>query len=263
MHMSQIIRLCELLPRHPGESNFEPHTYESSISDTNSHDGAMDGGFLVPEVDALVTNSNTFQCPACQHAPFKRKQEQVRHFARHYPVKITCDGCYTLFSLSSKYIWHRCDQHAGNHQKAYHERWLSLRDDVRKALDQTCERLRRSKGLRETSAERWKRRKIVHAHGELNATVANTPPAVQEHLQSPPNLENSSSTHMLQSSWMPSQLLAGSPSQSSCAAADQQLAQAPDASAIWSLSSSDAPVVWDNWNWSGEGSWTPNYNQPA
>uniref|UniRef100_A0A1Y1L512 C2H2-type domain-containing protein n=1 Tax=Photinus pyralis TaxID=7054 RepID=A0A1Y1L512_PHOPY len=253
LHMSQITELCKSLPHPAPESNEELQQCDSGVDDTEAEYDTMDQQPAGP--------LRTFKCPDCDHAPFSRRQEQVRHFARHYEFEKACDYCSLTFYLASKYIWHRCGHDGADYQKAYKRRWQALRTDVGRALDQASNEVPPGKRRQEMRTEQRKKRKTAHSsHRVISAATKSGSPPPREELRTAIERETFASEATLQlisATSLPQ--TEGSDQSGGHAGIDTSFPQSRQATeySFWLTSSSDAPIIWDNWNWPDGESWVP------
>lgn len=167
-------------------------------------------------------------------------------------------------------MWHRCGQDAAGHQKAYKERWRSLRKEVGRALDQASGIVGPGEGGKEPrSSEQRKKRKTAHS-GDPSIYAAAQNALLTRSEQTVPEVEGeaSLSNAALRLVSGTSLLQAEGPDPSSGPASTDanfpQSHQVTDYSSVWHLSSSDAPIIWDNWNWPDTVPWvSDNQNQAA
>ncbi|RSL56080.1 hypothetical protein CEP51_014451 [Fusarium floridanum] len=242
LHMSQIIQLCKSLPRTGTDSNEDLRSYDDDIDDADSHCDATDQEPSKDRSDLQITATRRmFKCPA------------------YYEIKKTCDKCFHEFSKASKYVWHRCGPDAASCQESYKSRWQSLRKEVGRALDQACGVVEPRRSRQVLRTEPPKRRKTEHlGQCSMDAATIITPLLSQD---SRPAVEreafpSNAALQLIPNTSLPQAEDSVQPNDPVAIGANfPQACDATDYSSTWCVSSSEAPIIWDDWNWLGGESW--------
>lgn len=256
--------MCKSLAHSVANSNISLHSHNGSVDDTESSCNTTDQEYSLERRDRTSTAPrNPLQCPDCNHAPFGRRQELIRHFARHDETENTCEDCHTEFSKVSKYLWHRCAADKVNHQAAYKKRWQLLREDVEMALDRACGIANpRKRRAEHQTKQRQKRKAALVDECLTTATTIHFSPSPQDGCT--PSAEREATADLSAPRPMSCTLVPVTgrhiqPNEPAGASVSSpQTNQVVDNPSEFWTTPSDAPVIWDNWNWLANDLWVPN-----